>query len=101
MHELTLVRFILEIKVKDKRAGSWENVLSYEKGNFRFIGAGAWPFWTWEDSSDGLGIFVKRGRFNWPLEVIHQVPPEYPQSARQKHIQGVVELAITVDKMGW
>lgn len=32
---------------------SWEDTFVYQDGAFRFIGGGAWPFWVWEDRSEG------------------------------------------------
>jgi TonB family protein len=96
LHELKTVRFDFKIEVKGKYAGGWEFTLIYEDGAFRFVGGGGWPFWTWEKGP----LAPPRGFFNWPLEVIHQVPADYPAAAKQNRVGGVVELMVVVDKDG-
>jgi hypothetical protein len=32
------------------KADTWEDVLIYQDGAFRFVGYGAWPFWAWDVS---------------------------------------------------
>jgi len=98
LRELSLARFGFAIQLKGKDVGSWEETFVYEKGAFRFIGVGAWPFWNWEEGA-GPGVFEK-GHFIQPLALIHQVSPEYPLAAKVQHIEGVVVLRAIVDREG-
>jgi hypothetical protein len=41
------------IIVRKKDATSWADTFVHEDGEFRFLGFGAWPFWVWEDGTEG------------------------------------------------
>ncbi|PYU50428.1 MAG: hypothetical protein DMG48_14025 [Acidobacteria bacterium] len=86
------------IQVKKKPSASWADTFVYEDGMFRFAGFGAWPFWVWEDGSEGGG--PKGGSFSEPPILITRIAPMYPLSARASGLEGVVILHALIDKEG-
>ncbi len=93
---LSYGHFIITLKTKESQ--SWADTLVYEDGAFRFLGFGAWPFWVWEDGSEGEA--PKGGSFSEPPTLIAQVSPVYPSSAKARGIEGVVTVLVHVDKEG-
>lgn len=83
------------ITVAKKESQSWANTFTHEDGAFRFIGFGGWPFWVWEDGTEGGA--PKGGWVSRPPILISQVPPVYPKAARA---EGVVSVRIMIDKEG-
>lgn len=65
---------------------------------FRFAGFGAWPFWVWENGSEGGA--PKAGSFGQPPILITKVAPIYPLSAKTSGLEGVVIIHALVDKEG-
>lgn len=86
------------IQVKKKKSVSWADTFTYEDGVFRFAGFGAWPFWVWEDGSEGGA--PKGGHFFQPPILISQVAPIYPLSAKASGLEGVVVIHVLIDKEG-
>jgi len=86
------------IQVKKKKSASWADTFTYEDGMFRFAGFGAWPFWVWEDGSEGGA--PKGGHFFQPPILISQVAPIYPNSAKANRLEGVVVIHALIDKEG-
>jgi TonB family protein len=86
------------IQVKKKNSVSWADAFAYEEGMFRFAGFGAWPFWVWEDGSEGGA--PKGGSFSQPPILITQIAPIYPLSAKANGIEGVVTIHALIDKEG-
>lgn len=86
------------IQVKKKNSVSWADTFTYEDGMFRFAGFGAWPFWVWEDGSEGRA--PKGGHFFQPPILISQVAPIYPNSAKASRLEGVVVIHALIDKEG-
>jgi TonB family protein len=84
--------------VKKRNTVSWADVFAHEDGAFRFVGFGGWPFWVWEDGSEGAA--AKGGSFSQPPILISKVPPIYPTSARASRVEGVVVLRLRIDKEG-
>lgn len=84
--------------VKTKDSMSWADTFVHEDGAFRFLGFGAWPFWVWEDGSEGGA--PKGGRITQPPTLITQVPAVYPASARAMRTEGVVIVRVKIDKEG-
>src|SRR5260370_17520468 len=70
-----------QITVKKKDSVSWAYTFAHEDGAFRFVGFGAWPFWAWEDGSEGGA--PKGGSFSQPAILIAKVSPIYPLSLEQ------------------
>jgi TonB family protein len=86
------------IQVKKKDSVSWADTFTYVDGMFRFAGFGAWPFWVWEDGSEGGA--PKGGSFSQPPILITQVAPIYPLSAKASGLEGVVIIHALIDKEG-
>jgi TonB family protein len=96
--DLPLTRFGFQIRLDGKPGVSWEETFVYEQGAFRFLGKGAWPFWTREEKPDS-GT-AKDGYFLHNGAPIYQVPPEYPLAARAEHLEGIVVFRAIIDKEG-
>lgn len=86
------------IAIKKTPGGSWGETYTRQDGAFRFLGFGGWPFWVWQDGTEGRGW--PRGRFATPAELISRVDPVYPLKAKANKIQGVVLVRIGIDKEG-
>jgi TonB family protein len=86
------------IQVKKKNSVSWADTFIYEDGVFRFAGFGAWPFWVWEEGSEGGA--PKGGSFGQPPVLITQIAPIYPSSAKASGLEGVVVIHAVIDKEG-
>ena len=70
---------------------SWMDNFIYVDGKFRFFGPGGYPFW------DPPNIRLADPCGGAPSgQLIHRVEPEYPDEARQKHIEGFVRMRVTV-----
>jgi TonB family protein len=88
----------LKITIEKKDSASWADTYTHQDGAFRFLGFGAWPFWVWEDGTEGEKD--SRGSFREPFTVIKQVQPDYPKDARLHRIEGVVLVDVLIDKEG-
>ena len=77
---------------------SWADTFVYQDGAFRFLGFGAWPFWVWQDGSEGGA--PKGGSFSTPPVLIYRVDPAYPHEARSKRVEGIVVVRLLIDKQG-
>lgn len=86
------------ITVKKQDSTSWADTFTYEDGAFRFLGFGGWPFWAYEDGSEGKA--PKGGRFSEPPVLVNQVSPVYPAAAKLQRVQGIVAVRILIDKEG-
>jgi TonB family protein len=86
------------INIKKTFAGSWGETYVHDNGAFRFLGFGGWPFWVWQDGTEGRGW--KNGRFGTPAVLVSRVDPVYPLQAKANKIQGLVALHIRIDKEG-
>jgi TonB family protein len=86
-----------KVTVKKKSSVSWADTYVYQDGAFRFIGHGGWPFWAWEDGSEGDA--PKGGSFMTPAILIAKIAPVYPPAAKARMIEGVVVLRL-LDKEG-
>jgi TonB family protein len=70
---------------------TWMDNFIYVDGKFRFFGPGGYPFW------DPPNIRLANACGGPPNgQLIHRVEPEYPDEARQKHIEGFVRMRVTV-----
>ena len=98
LRELSFATFGFAIRFLGKDEVSWVETFVYEKGEFRFIGLGARPFWIWKEAPHPA--VWGNGHFHQPPVLIHQVPPDYPIGAEAQHIQGDVLLRARVDKEG-
>lgn len=87
-----------EITVKKKDSIYWADTFIYEDGAFRFIGFGGWPFWAWEDGTEGGA--PKGGSFFQPAILISKVSPVYPANAKARGVEGVVVIHAVIDKEG-
>jgi TonB family protein len=88
-----------QIKVQRKDTSSWADTFVREDGAFRFLGFGGWPFWVWQDGTEGAA--PKTGFFSTPPILISRVNPVYPPEARSKQVEGVVVVRVLVDKGGF
>jgi TonB family protein len=86
------------IQMDKKDSVSWADTFDYEDGVFRFLGFGGWPFWAWEDHSEGGA--PKGGSFVRPPVLMKEVAPIYPSSARSSRLEGVVLIHALIDKEG-
>jgi TonB family protein len=79
-------------------AATWEDGYIYVDGKFRYFGSGAYPFWDPPESRK-LDPCGKGGKPTGG-EVIQRVEPVYPEEAKQKHVEGIVGLRVTVNVDG-
>jgi TonB family protein len=86
------------ITVKKQDSTSWADTFTYEDGAFRFLGFGGWPFWAYEDGSEGRA--PNGGSFSEPPVLVNQVSPVYPAAAKLQRVQGIVAVRILIDKEG-
>lgn len=94
----TLLYCHFKITVKKSDSTSWADTFVFQDGAFRFMGFGGWPFWVWQDGTEGSA--PKGGSFSTPPILISRVNPAYPQEARSKKVEGVVVLHLFIDKQG-
>lgn len=76
----------------DQNLVGWMDSYIYLDGEFRFIGAGAYPFWDPMDISDPC---AKNGE-NPGGKLIKEVKPEYPREAKEQHIKGSVRAILRI-----
>jgi TonB family protein len=89
---------MFQITVKKAPNVSWGSTFVQQDGVFRFIGFGGWPFWVWQDHTEGGA--VKASHFGTPPILISKADPVYPLQARATKIQGTVVLRVRIDKEG-
>ena len=89
---------IFQITIKKTPTTSWGSTFVQQDGAFRFIGNGGWPFWVWQDHTEGGE--PKDGFFIIPAELKYRVDPVYPPEAKANKIQGTVLLHVRIDKEG-
>jgi TonB family protein len=89
---------MFQITVKKTRNVGWGSTFVQQNGAFRFVGNGGWPFWVWQDHTEGGG--GKASHFGTPPVLISRVEPIYPVQARAEKIQGTVVLRILINKEG-
>lgn len=87
-----------KISIKKTPATSWGDTYVYQDGAFRFLGFGGWPFWVWQNGTEGGAS--KAGHFGTPAVLISRVDPVYPLQAKANKIEGVVIVRIRIDKNG-
>jgi TonB family protein len=87
-----------QITIKKAPATSWGSTFVEQDGAFRFIGFGGWPFWAWQDHTEGGAVVASH--FLIPFVLKSRVDPIYPLEAKANRIQGTVVLRIRVDKEG-
>ena len=96
---LSYVHYKISVNKKDTTSRlSWADTFVEQDGAFRFIGFGGWPFWVWQDGTEGLA--PKGGNFSTPPILISRINPAYPREARSKRLEGVVVLHVFIDKQG-
>jgi len=86
------------IAVQRKNTTSWGDTFVQEDGRFRFVGTGGWPFWVWQEGTEGAA--PAGGAFSTPPILIARVNPTYPPEARSKRIEGTVVVHLLIDKEG-
>jgi len=89
---------IFKITVERRNGTSWADTFVHQDGAFRFLGFGGWPFWVWQNGTEGSA--PREGRFATPPILISQVDPIYPPGARANKVGGVVVVRVRVDKNG-
>jgi TonB family protein len=87
-----------QITIRKTPTTSWGDTYVHQDGAFRFLGFGGWPFWVWQNGTEGGA--PKGGHFSTPPILISRVDPVYPPEASAKKIEGVVVLRIRIDKDG-
>ena len=65
-----------QITIKKKPGTSWGETYVHQDGAFRFLGFGGWPFWVWQNGTEGGSS--KAGNFGTPPILISRVDPVYP-----------------------
>jgi len=95
-------RFITKASINvhgtNQPAGSWMDSFIYVDGLFRFLGRGAYPFW------DAANVrrtdpCAKPGEQTGG-RLVTRVEPSYPDEAKEKHVEGVVKVRVTVARDG-
>jgi TonB family protein len=76
----------------------WMDGYIYVDGKFRYFGSGAYPFWDPPESRK-LDPCGKGGKPTGG-QVTNRVEPVYPEEAKQKHVEGIVGLRVTVNVDG-
>ena len=89
---------LFQITIKKTPATSWGETYVHQDGAFRFLGFGGWPFWVWQNGTEGGAS--KAGHFGTPPILISRIDPVYPTAAKAKKIEGVVVLRTRIDKDG-
>lgn len=79
------------------KAQSWANLYVEVDGHVWFFGSGGYPFW---DPVGHADMCAKPGEQTTQGKLITRVEPEYPESAKGKHVEGVVRARLTVAKDG-
>jgi TonB family protein len=79
-------------------AASWMENFAYVEEAFRFTGYGEWPFWVWNEGSEGAppatGQDIQRA------VLIANPSPYYPVEARAQGREGIVVLSGVIDATG-
>jgi TonB family protein len=89
---------MFQITIKKAPVTGWGSTFVQQDGAFRFAGFGGWPFWVWQDHTEGWA--PPDGYFLIPFVLKYRVDPIYPREAKANRIQGTVVLHIRVDKEG-
>jgi len=89
---------VFQITVKKTPNVSWGSTFVQQDGAFRFVGNGGWPFWVWQEHTEG-GV-GKASHFGTPPIPISRIEAAYPVQAKAENIQGTVVLHIYIDKEG-
>lgn len=87
-----------KITVQRRDTTSWANTFVLQDGVFRFVGFGGWPFWVWQDGTEGAA--PKNGSFSTPPILISRIDPAYPPEAKSRKVEGVVVVHLLIDKEG-
>lgn len=121
--EPTLFNCRFAITIDGKDASRWMETFTYENGRFRFVGHGAWPFWDWEDGSEGKappgGAFATVLQLRPGLDpnvsgppftpgkdgvgspsCVDCPPPAYTPEARKAKFEGVAVLRVVIQPNG-
>lgn len=117
--EPTLFNCRFAITTNGKNVISGMETFTYENGRFRFVGHGAWPFWDWQDGSEGKappgGVYALAlqhqptvkgppftpGRDGISLPSCVQCPPPaYTLEARNAKFEGVAVLRVVIQANG-
>ncbi len=69
------------------KAEGWTNLYAEVDGHVWFFGSGGYPFW---DPVGHADMCAKPGEQTTQGKLITRVEPEYPESAKGKHVGGVV-----------
>ena len=100
--DLFYCHFKITVQTRDtlqtRETTSWADTFVHQDGAFRFLGFGAWPFWVWQDGSEGGA--PSGGSFSTPPVLIYRVNPAYPHEARSRKVEGVVVVRLLIDKEG-
>jgi TonB family protein len=72
---------------------AWLGTFAYLRGAYRFIGSGAYPFWS-------LNCFTVPSANFQMAQVVHREAPMFPANALQQRVQGTVRLHATIAKDG-
>ncbi|MGA9686761.1 MAG: energy transducer TonB [Candidatus Sulfotelmatobacter sp.] len=75
----------------------WASLYAEVDGHVWFFGSGGYPFW---DPVGHADMCAKPGEQTTHGKLITRVEPEYPESAKGKHVGGVVRARLTVAKDG-
>jgi len=98
--DLFYCHFKIIVQTKDHSyTSSWAHTFVHQDGAFRFMGFGGWPFWAWQDGTEGAD--PKGGSFSTPPVLMSRVDPGYPHEARSKKVEGVVVVRLLIDKEGF
>jgi TonB family protein len=72
----------------------WMDSFLYIDGKFRFLGRGAYPFW--DAAKVRLADPCAKPGEQTGGKLVKRVEPEYPQAAKDQHVEGVVAARLTI-----
>lgn len=84
----------VRVRNEENNISSWMDSYLYIDGKFRFLGRGAYPFW--DAARIRLADPCAKPGEQTGGKLIARVEPEYPQSARERNIEGYVTARLTV-----
>jgi TonB family protein len=87
-------RYVIHYFVNEKERSSWMDSFIYLDGRFRFLGKGAYPFW--DPTKVRLADPCAQPGSAPSGKLIYRVEPAYSEAARQKHLEGIVRMRVTV-----
>lgn len=83
----------ITVAAEGRGSVAWLGTFAYLRGTYRFIGSGAYPFWS-------LDCFTVPSANFQMAQAVHKEAPMFPANAIQQGVQGTVRLHATIAKDG-